>query len=152
MESEGVLHVMKEHILQPVALVLPALMVNGQILQVLVVQIVLMWQDAILAILQAIVPLVLPDIKLMKRLDVLLAVLDIIHGHMVPLASLVQVENTLIQPQALVQAAVAVVPHALQLILALFAVLDMAIYLEDALNVMRELTRQVEPIPVNHVV
>lgn len=42
MESEGVLHVMKEHILQPVALVLPALMVNGQILQVLVVQIVLM--------------------------------------------------------------------------------------------------------------
>jgi len=42
MESEGVLLAMKEHILQLVALVLLVLMANGQILQVLVVQIVLM--------------------------------------------------------------------------------------------------------------
>jgi len=103
-------------------------------------------------ILQAIVPLVLPDIKLMKTLDVLLVALDFTHHHMVPLALFAQVENTLIQPQVLVQAVVAVVPHALQLTLALFAVLDMAIYQEDALNVMRELTQQVELIFVNLVV
>jgi len=41
MKMEDVLHVMKEHTLQPVVLVLLALMANGQILQVLVVQIVL---------------------------------------------------------------------------------------------------------------
>jgi len=41
MDMEDVLHVLVEHILQPVALVLPVLMVSGQILQVLVVQIVL---------------------------------------------------------------------------------------------------------------
>jgi len=102
-------------------------------------------------ILQAIVPLVLPDIKLMKTLDVLPAVLDIIHGHMVPLALFVQVENTQIQPQALVQAAVVAVPLALQLHCVVSVALDMAIHLDYALNVVLAVIQRAELISANLV-
>jgi len=95
--------------------------------------------------------LVLLDIKQMGSEDAQLVIPDITPQQMVLLVPTAPVANTQIQPQALVQAAVVAVPLALQLHPVVSAALDMAIYLDYALDVMRELIQQAEPIPVKLV-
>jgi len=91
------------------------------------------------------------DIKQMEMEDAHLVMLDITPQQMVLLVPTAPVANTQIQPQALVQAAVVAVPLALQLHCVVSAALDMAIRLDYALDVMRELIQQAEPIPVKLV-
>jgi len=97
------------------------------------------------------VPSVLLVIKPTEAPDVLLAVLVITHQQMELFASIVQLENTLMQHPALVQVAAVDVTLAHQPPLVLFAVLALAIYLERALNVALELIQLVEQTPVNLV-
>lgn len=99
---------------------------------------------------QLLVPYVLPDIKRMEMEDAQLVMLDIILQQMVLLVLTALVVNIQIQHQVLVQVVVVVVILAHQCLPALFVALDMAIYLDNALNVMEELIQQVEPVYVNH--
>jgi len=151
MEMEDVLHAVLELILLLVDLVLLVPMVNGQMLLALLVQIVSLEEDAILVVQQLLVLYVLPDIKQMEMEDAQLVMLDIILQQMVLLVLTALVVNIQIQHQVLVQVVVVVVILAHQCLPALFVALDMAIYLDNVLNVMEELIQQVEPAYVNHV-